>query len=57
MASGYEMMDCGVTDPGLGWRGAKPTPVADAFLMAFALAGGALNLYGLYSGARYLLGL
>lgn len=43
MASGYEKMECGVTDPNLGWGGGKPTPIADAILTVFAFAlGGAM---------------
>lgn len=47
MASGYEKMECGVTDPNLGWRGAPPTPIADAVIWAFVLAGGAVQLWGM----------
>ena len=57
MASGYEKMECGITDPNLGWRGGPPTPVADAFIWAFIFAGGALQLWGMVQGVRYLLGL
>lgn len=45
MASGYEKMECGVTDPNLGWGGAKPRPVAEAIITAFAFAFGGLTLW------------
>lgn len=56
MASGYEKAECGITDPNLGWRGGPPAPVADAFIWAFVLAGGALQLWAMVQGVRYLLG-
>lgn len=56
MASGYEKMECGVTDPNLGWGGAPPSPVADALIWAFVFAGGALQLWGMAQGVRYLFG-
>lgn len=57
MASGYEKMECGVTDPNLGWRGGEPAPVTEALIWAFVMAGGALQIWGMVQTARYLLGL
>lgn len=45
MASGYEKMECGVTDPNLGWGGGKPTPIADAVLTVIAFAFGGLTIW------------